>query len=187
MIAVRTKSTGVAGSPFYSSFYFDGDGSGGTAATFISLVKNYWQNLAPYLDDAQTVTVDGNVDVLSSVTPFEIDNVLAAGANVDVHGTGTGDSAPTALSLCIKKLTGIRVGGRQIQGHTYVSGLVKSAIDVTGSPTPAFAAAALGATHNLTLSSGHPEVVVSRTHATLAPVQSYVVLTDFSFLRSRRA
>lgn len=187
MYRVRTSLTGVQGSPWLSTMYFDV--AGGTAQDAADAVGVFW-----------TAMDNSMVSAVQWATEAEVAQVNASNGNlVMVHATtpasGTGASAtevlPIATQALIRWRTGSIVNGREVRGRTFIPGLVEANND-SGSPTSTLvtnysaAAAALIADANSTLVVWHRPTTPGGSDGSKHDVVTGSMWTEFAVLRSRR-
>lgn len=176
--------TGVAGTPWYSNTYHTLVGGSGQGV--VDAVRDFWTNLAPSIDNAITVTVEGDTalvdDVSGAITG--IDSVVAR----TLAGSSVANALPPATQGILHTFTGTFVGGRQLRGKIFIPGLVVTVADSIGAPTAALKTALLtqGALLVANTSGPGPLRVWSRTNGISAVVNSVTTPSKFGVLRSRR-
>lgn len=181
MWRVRTVFTGVQGSPWVNTAYFDQ--STGTPGDAVTAVATFWGVVDGLIDnevdwatqsDVETVDEDtGNVTAVTQVTPQT--------------GTGavSGDALPFATQALIKWRTGLYIGGREVRGRWFIPGLTETACD-NGRLSSAAAATIQGAVNGYVASVGVDPVIWSRVHGVAPNIDTGTVWTEFAVLRSRR-
>lgn len=182
MLRVTIEYSGMAGSPYYSRFYFDGTGqtaaenSAAAVLTFLIAAEGVQSNLLvwsllPEVEEVNSST--GLVTASYSVSP----------------ATGTGNSGneplPTTMQALIRWRTGVYEAGREIRGRTFVPGMVQDANNsgtLTGTVQEALSEYA-----NALVDDVDSELVVySPTHQQFATVTGASCWNNFAVLRSRR-
>jgi hypothetical protein len=181
MWKVTQVATGVAGSPYYLTGYFDG--YGGTA-----------QNAA----DAWRAMLSGGVSTYTAPLIFqpiiEVQQVdptngnLIATSIVSVLGqtfTGAGDPLPPATSLLLRWRTGAYVGGREIRGRTNIPRQAET--DSTlGVPTTTLLATWQARQTALLATANAKHVVWSPKNGVWAQTVGASPWSQWAVLRSRR-
>lgn len=181
---VRTVATGVAGTPWYTNWYFTY--TIGTEQDHIDLAVQFWTDIQANLDNSVTWTVEGDCAIVDDSTGAIVG--VESGTGAAVAGTETASALPPANQALIHWLTGSFIGGRQIRGRTFIPGLCT---DQTGSTGQLVAGArtdysdAAGALITNSSSPG-PLRVFSRRNGTSAVVQTATVPIVVSVMRSRR-
>lgn len=183
MLRVRSILTGVAGTPWYQNHYFVGDDDAAEAQTAVTDVLAYWAGLDGLMDNAITITVEGEVPHLSSSTG-EIDDVFAV-----TGGTQQGDSSglpmPYQTQGLITWSTGLFIGGRRLTGRSYVPGLTVDNLEADGTPSSG-SISGMQAAGEILRDSDAGFVVWSRTHGVASAVLNVVAEDKWAFLASRR-
>lgn len=179
-VRLTVISTGFNGAPAYNTFHGMGDTSG-EAITFAANVKTLWDGLASVLANGTDVdfngevefydVTDGNTLGVQAVTPWHVD------------GTWGTSKAPAGTTLVLRWRTGQYVGGREIRGRSYISGLGDHG-DANGEPTAAIVLDAANAAAAL-VAAGTLQVY-SPTNGIAQEVVSSSCWTRFGLMRSRR-
>lgn len=149
---VRTVFTGVAGTPWYSNMYFDDDGVTPTAAENADAVDDFWEALAPLIDNGVTWTIGPEIPILD-----ETDGTLTSVEAITVEsgsGTAAGDPLPYATQGLGKLSTSDFVAGRRVQGRVFIPGMSEAASDATGKPASTTITSITDALTTLVASSG---------------------------------
>lgn len=178
---IRTIFTGVAGTPWYSNFYFEIGTIGGI--DYIQPVDDFWTTIAPQITNLVDWEVQAEVVTIDDATG----DIIFAEAGTAQTGGGTAVVEPLPYSNQAVLLwnTGEFVGGRQIRGKTFIPGLTQGAND-NGSVITATRTVIQAAATEL-ISDGNGSMrVYSPTNATSAVIQSSNVSTVWGSLRSRR-
>jgi len=185
MKRVVAVGSGVAGSPFYWTFFFDAPTGDADAQAASDWVKDYFfaarahfSSSLTILNEPEVQTVDvatGQVTAAETVTVFPL------------TGTAT-DLLPTQTQGNHRWNTGIFVNGRRLVGRTFLPTPPESDNDTDGTPSTAYAAAWVASA--AAADAAHPlsrHVVWSRTHGVKSPVLGAgAVPNKWAFLRSRR-
>ena len=193
MFHVRSVATGVAGSPYYTNLYFNGDP--GNVNIALGRVRQFWVDLAGVMRTGLVTNVESEVRVIDPASG-DVTNILVGGEQTAVASSGSGAIAPPATQGLIRLQTsGLRLN-RQVQGRIFIPGVTSAAVSAQGTALTAYqttltnAAAALRAT-----TSGVQLVVWSRPRPLIGPVglpgQASPVTgasawQEFAVLRSRR-
>jgi len=181
---IRTVMTGVAGTPWYSNFYFTW--VNGTESDHVDLVSAFWGSLANLIDNGVLLTIEGDTAVINDANG-EITGVEVA-APGSVAGTATDAALPPATQAIGHLLTGTFVGGRQVRGRCFVPGLTIKSNTTAGSLLNTSQSTLQASFDDLIADSGTPGPlrVLSRVHASSYIVDAAVVPVKFAVLRSRR-
>lgn len=181
MWRVQLVGTGVAGSPYYITGYFDvtGGTAAGAAADWFafnnpgasSIRAGLSISLGSEVDQVEPAT--GNVISVEPVSPST------------VLGTNSADPLPPFTQLLRRFRTGTFVNGREIRGRSYFPGLTEPE-STGGRPLAALITAEQGRINTLLGSTNSQLVVYSRKNGVQAPVISGTPWTEWSVLRSRR-
>lgn len=178
---VRVVWTGVAGTPWYSNFYFANNGA--DAQGYIAPVGNFMQGISAAIRGDVTMTVEGQVALIDSANG-EIQG-LGSGSAVAIVGADVEDPLPTSNQVLFNLNTNVFVTGRQLRGKFYMGGLT-TFMSADGVPNPAGTPGLLGAMNELITLSDEQLVVWSKTTGQVAPVVGASIMPQFAVLRSRR-
>lgn len=187
MYRVRTTFTGVQGSPWLNTLYFDE--GGGTAQQAATAAGTFWGAVDTYIFGSVTWTTEPDVTRINAITGI-LEGVTTT---TPVTGTGGGgsDPLPYATQGLIRWRTGVVVGTRELRGKTYVPGMVETGVTnalvtaaaVTGINT---ACAALISDANSKLMIWHrPNPAGSATGVAWDAVTGQMA-SGFAVLRTRR-
>jgi len=138
---------------------------------------------APGIDDALTINISGDLEVVDPFTG-QISSVVSVGG-ANQAGTGTGDALPTLVQGLLQLNTGTYLNGRQLKGHMYLPGMLESNNTVVGQPAAGYRGTVNTALATYIASSADP-AVYSRTHLAASSIQSASMSSQWSYLRSRR-
>lgn len=178
---IRTVFTGVAGTPWYSNIYFQGNGD--TVSGVAGHVRDFWSSIMGYIDDSVTWTVEAEVAIINDANGQIVEMADWAG------GSGVGGSAdvplPRATQALINWNTGVFVSGRQVRGKTFIPGIVQGA-NSQGTLASSVRTTYQNAANELISDGNGTLCVYSPTRHTSALVGSANVPTKFAVLRSRR-
>lgn len=180
MLRIQTVFTGIVGSPYLSTMFFESTGLA-EMVDAQSAVRGFWEDLAGLMQSATTIQVQSDVDVIDPVTG----HITATGsAPVAVLQAGGNAPLPQATQGLVRWRSGVFVNGKEIRGRTFLPSMANDA-QLGGKPSSALkvtadaaAAALLAAPVNL--------VVWSRKNGMSAPVTSGSTWSEFAVLRSRR-
>lgn len=181
MYRVRTVFTGIQGSPWLSTMYFDSLGAG-TAQQAVSAVGTFWGALDNFMGAGVAWATEADVADINSTTgqPEDVTSTTpSTGA-----GSGGADLLPAATQGLIQWRTGVFANGREVRGRTFIPGLMETAS--TGGPSGTFASAAPTAAAALIADANSTLIIWSRANSSFAPVTSGTLWTSFAVLRSRR-
>lgn len=117
---IRTIFTGVAGTPWYSNLYFLDDGSTSIATLAAGWVKDFWDDIAPFMLSSIRYTLEPLVP-----TYDEENGNLVRQTTVSAL-TATGTDSTTALPWATQGLIRLRTTGivnnRAVHGRIFVPG-----------------------------------------------------------------
>jgi hypothetical protein len=180
LLRLRTLWSGIGGTPFLTTLYFDGstqteaDDAVLTAAAFLGNADAVIDNGLSWATEAEVVRMDpatGQPLSLFTTTPATGTGALA------------GNQVPFIAQALIRWRTGVFVGGKEIRGRTFLPGLQGGTADGT-----------LSAANITTLSGAAAGLVAgvavfgvwSKTHGQFQPAISSSVWNQFASLRTRR-
>lgn len=181
-LRVRSVHTGVAGSPYYSAFYFSGTGAAQGAIAH-ERVHGFWTALGGVITTAMTTTTQGDVEEIDEATG-QVIAVYPVTPSGRVGGA-TGDLLPFATQGLIQLRTGTFINGRELRGRIFIPGAVEGA-QTTGQPAGAYRTTLQTAADGLVGTTGPQLLIYSRTHRTSSTVKAATAWTQWAVLRSRR-
>lgn len=178
---VQTVFTGVAGSPYYSTFHFSA--GFGTAANAVAAAGGFWSVVDGFMADDLDWDIPGEVEVINDETGLivNVENATPQSGS----GALTSQPLPPATQGLIRWRTGSFVGGREIRGKTFVPGLTVTHSD-EGQPNTALITGLENAATALVGSPTAQLVIYSRKNGTSAEAVSSSAWGQFAVLRSRR-
>lgn len=181
MIRVRATWAGIGGTPFLSTFYFDGS-SQEAADDAASAVSTFLGAVDAQIDSGLTWSLVREVPVINASTGQPSSLYVVAAAT----GTGavSGNQVPFASQAIVRWRTGVFVNGREIRGRTFLPGLQGGSAD--GVLSSAQISAIDTAASALIADSNSELQVWSREHGQAADVISGTAWNQFGVLRSRR-
>lgn len=141
MLRVRTTLAGFVGGPGLHTAYFVCDTEDVAAATRCrEHVRDLFTNAyAAALSNSITWLVQTDVDEITSADGHTI-NTFSVPAVLSGNGTGGASVAPPAVAMLVRLNTGTWVGGRRLQGRTFISPLGPSVPEVDGTVVNTFLA-----------------------------------------------
>nr|CRY97365.1 hypothetical protein [uncultured prokaryote] len=184
MFRVRTIFTGVAGSPYYNSLYFEG-GVNPPPSDLVDAVGTFWEAACIKSLTAMVGQVQSEVQQLD-VTTGDIVAVFNQPA-YDFNGAGGGAGKPPATQGLLRLRTGSYVNGRQVAGRVFVPGLTDGAGGPTWDLTVRNAVEFAG--EDLMAYSDTEDAkwsVYSPTHGLTRPITAVSAWNEFAVQRSRR-
>lgn len=184
MLRTRVLWTGVAGTPWYSNFFWAGDSS--ALATAAASATNAWCNyMKGIVVNEITFEVEDEVVAINPVTG-EMFDIFPVEGNI-YTGTDTGEPLPFQVQALTTLGTAAIEGGRRIKGRCFLGGLSEGG-NTTGIGPSAESATIIETGFETTLGgAGAVHVVWSRKNGTNVPITSYNTSTVWSSLRTRRA
>ena len=184
MLRVVSVGTGVAGSPFFMTHFFDPGDVGQDAQECSDWVKDFqfaarahFGSSLVWANEPEVVTIDqasGDITSSETVTTFP------------VGGTAS-DLLPLVTQGLITWRTGSFIAGRQVIGHTFLPTAPESDNDVDGTPSSGYATAWLGSV--TAADAAHPDVthcIYSRKNGIAKTRTSFAMQNSWSYLRTRR-
>jgi hypothetical protein len=193
IMRVRFTLSSLEGLPGLHTTYWNGASSTpvqADATDVAARVRAFWNSLAGQMANALVIAPVAGVDILDQTTGALVGG-LNSGSLASVTGSGTG-SLPSATMLLLKYGTGVIVGGRRLQGRSFI-GPVSTAVNTGGNPTAASATALVTAAAFLTSGATASQLVVwhrpsvaAPAGGSVAPVTIFGTAIEFAVLRSRR-
>jgi len=193
IMRVRFTLTNLEGLPGLHTTYWTGASSTPVQAdaTDVSTrVRAFWNSLAGTMANAVVIAPVAGIDVLDEVTGLLVGGLTSASL-ASVTGSGTG-SLPSATMLLLKYSTSVIVGGRRLQGRSFI-GPVSTTVNTGGNPTAGSATALATAAALLTSGATASALVVWHRPSgeppaggSTAPVTAFATANEFAVLRSRR-
>lgn len=182
MLRVRVAYSGIGGTPYLSTFYFNGTGSTQATdahtgvTTFQNALDAVQDNGLTWRSDPQVVEMDPTTG--AATASYSVTSATAVGALAV-------ESLPFASQGLIRLRTGVYASGREIRGRLFVPGLTENANNdgavVAATQTAVNAAAAA------LIADGTSEWVVwSRSNGTTEAITSATMWDQFATLRTRR-
>jgi len=178
---VTQVATGVAGSPYYITGYFDAAfGTAQQAAdawrAFLAPASTGYRTGLAFSAMTEVGLVDPVTGNLTGLTP-----VTLAGMSM-IGGT---DPLPAATSLLIRWRTGQYAGGKEVRGRTNIPGMLES-LSTSGLPDAALTSAWQTRANALLASANARHVVWSKKNAGACVTSSASPWAQWAILRSRR-
>lgn len=181
MLRIRTVTTGVAGAPFYTNLYF---GTAlGTAAQAHAAVTAFWTSMRDFISSSLTMRVEGEIAIIDSDTGEQTGSASVTGTTVT--GAQATNNLPPATQGLIRWRTGNFVGGRRLQGRTFIPG-VTVALSSNGEPSGDYIAKMQDSANALIAAASVDLLIFSKTKFVAQPVLSASPWSRFAVLRSRR-
>lgn len=182
MLRVQTVVTGVAGSPYYLTGYFDADGA------IPDSVIDRWHDFV--IGDeafplAGTITrTDGELPIVNPQTGQIVGQVTGTGRTT--VGTRNYDLAPLQTQLLVRWRTGEYIGGREIRGRTSIPLVGEASVSANGNVSQETIGSINLQAANLLSGIGGDFVVWSKKNGVWYAATSASCWEKFSVLRSRR-
>lgn len=146
MYRVRTILTGVAGSPWYSNFYFDPSAEFGEAG-LTTAVHDYWASLKGGIHTGISIQVQPDIAVIDPELG-EITDYVSSPVAV-VSGTDSTRPLPYQTQVLTRFNTGGVVAGRRVIGHTFTPGVCEYSLGADGQFTTTWVAELQNAANTL--------------------------------------
>ena len=181
MYRVRTIFTGVTGSPWVNTAYFNE--SGGSPEQAAAAVGQFWNTVDALIESSVGWSTSADVETVNAATG-EVTDVTSTTISA---GTGAGGATglPTAAQGLIRWRTGHYVGGREVRGRWFIPGL-GAASNSDGLLLAASRTLINDAGVALINDANSSLAVWSRAHGLDQVVTSASVWTQFAVMRSRR-
>ena len=180
---IRTIATGVAGSPWYTNFYFRSVPGSDTPQNWADAVIDYWNVLDGLTSNGVTFAVQPDVAVIDEATGQQTSAYQVTGANiVSIGGT---EPLPAATQGLVRWETQTFVSGRRLRGRSFMPWVPES-FSSNGVPDTSYRNVLDGAAEALIADADSELRIYSPTGATSGLVTSASVWTKWAVLRSRR-
>lgn len=122
ILQVRTEFTGVQGTPYLNTLYFDA--AGGTPQQAVDAVGTYWGDVDAQMTNEISWATDSEVEEINEAT----------GTIVDIHGTTpasgggalTDDILPPSSQALVAWTTSTFIGGRRLRGRSFIPGVTEA-------------------------------------------------------------
>lgn len=193
LLRIQTLLTGLVGGPGLSTFHFLASAGSGQEAQ--NAVDAFWASIDGWISSTITATPMNEVVAFEDTTGEAVSFTPSNG--IGNTGDAVGTPLPPATQGMIKWPTGAVVGGRRLQGRTFIPGPTEDHSEGSGVPNAAYVAALATAGDALLNGVNSTPVVWSRpkidpeTGAVIRP-GSYAEITDavgwtkWAVLRGRR-
>jgi hypothetical protein len=178
---IRTVMTGVAGSPYLNTLFFQE--ATGTAQQAVTAVATFWGAVDAQMHQDVIWDIEQDVEVIDDTTG-QIQSVVTTTGGSG-NGALTDDLLPPATQALIRWRTGVFVGGREIRGKTYIPALTEVS-SVAGQVASSAQTAFQNAANTLVGTANANLAVWSRKNGVSEDVTSGSVWNQFAVLRSRR-
>lgn len=120
---VQTVFTGVAGTPWYSNIYWNGEDDRDVQSIY-SVTRAFWAGVRGIITNAVTITVD------PQILSYDVESGEAVGADTAepaaITGGGSATALPYANQALVQASTSAYKYGRNVQGRIYVPGLLQT-------------------------------------------------------------
>lgn len=178
---IRTVFTGVAGTPYLSTMFFQE--ATGTAQQAATAVSTFWGAVDAYMHQDVLWDIEQDVEVIDD-TNGQIQSVVTTTGGTG-NGALTDDLLPPATQGLIRWRTGVFVGGREIRGKTFVPAMTESSSNA-GQIAGVVQTGLQNAANTLVGTANANLAVWSRKNGVSEDVVSGSVWNQFAVLRSRR-
>jgi len=181
MWRVTQVATGVAGSPYYLTHYFDK--LTGTAQQAADAWRNF---LSAGVSTYTAPMIFNPITEVGEVDPTTGDLVgLSVVSVAGITFTGAGDPLPPATSFLIRWRTGIYLNGKEVRGRTNIPRLAETD-NTLGVPNAALITAWQTRLNTLLTAATPSPVVYSPKNGLFAYVTAASPSNSWAVLRSRR-
>lgn len=182
MLRVRVGFSGIGGTPYLSTYYFNGTGQ--TAAndavaaigTFMGVVDNHQDTALTWRTDPQVV----EINVLNGQATSSYATTV-----VTSSGLINADNLPFVSQGLLQLRTGTYYNGREVRGRIFIPGLTDGA-NTNGTLATSVASPINGAAAALIANGATEWVVYSRANRVIQPVIAASCWDQFATLRTRR-
>jgi hypothetical protein len=178
---VRTVFTGVQGSPWLNTLFFEE--TAGTAQQAADAAGAFWGAV----DSRMATTVSWSTEAEVAIVNEATNQITSLTTTTPVTGTGAGGATqlPIETQGLVRLRTGTFVGGREVRGRFFIPGLTENDND-SGIPNAGITAVVNPAATTLTGGVNHVLMVFSRVHLVAHNVTSAAMWTSWAGLKSRR-
>jgi hypothetical protein len=175
--------SGLGGSPYFSSFFFDGAVDTTTVQTEADKLHDLLHALEGGMVNDLTWSTSGTA---TNFNPATGSPTSTTGFTPDSGvGEDTGDGLPRATQGLAQLRTGTFVNGREIRGRMFIPGPAEANNDSDGTPSSAYISGAAASFQDL-IDWGVNWSVWSRTAGDLYEITSVGIWPEWAVLRSRR-
>lgn len=178
---VRTAINNLAGGSELSTMFFDA--TTGTPQDAANAVHAFWTDLVNVILNTATMVVDPTVYTLDVATGQPTSTHGTTVANV--IGNKSSEVLPTATQGLLRWHTGVFLGGRELQGRTFIPAPTE-ADSLNGVPSSTYTGILNTAGINLTSAGPITFGVYSREHRQFRQATSASPWGQWALLRSRR-
>lgn len=182
MLRVRVLWSGVGGTPYLSTHYFEGT-TQTEANDAVTAIGAFWGGVDAWCDSSNSWATESEVLNLDAATGQPLGTFVTAVQS----GTGAlaGSNLPFASQGLIRWRTGEFINGKEVRGRTFIPALNSTNI-LEGQPTAALVTAINGFCTTLLASATSDLVVWSRAHGVAHTTTSGTMWNQFAVLRTRR-
>lgn len=181
---IQAVWSGVAGAPFYTTFYFTSDGLTAGAEAAQADVSTFLNANEPLVTQSLRWDLPPVVEEINDATG---DLVGAYSVPADFgFGTNTAEGLPPSTCGLIKWSTGVVVAGRFLKGRTYFPLPGENMNDASGNPSTVYINGLRIPAQALIDSPNSQLRIWSRTHGTSSPATVASVWSKWASLRSHR-
>jgi hypothetical protein len=182
MWRVETVTTGLDGSPFLSTHWFNS--TIGNVDDCVQSVVDLWTDLSGVIINDLSMAVQSTVYVVDETTG-EITGTEISGAADIVVGTDASTPLAAATQGLLRLHTGDYVGGRELRGRMFVPGPSITAL-TNGGPSVSYQNSLNTAIATFIGNSSTVPIIWSRVNGTSRGIVTGNAWTEFAVLRSRR-
>lgn len=180
MLRFTIVTANFPGGPGYNVFHTQGDDLSGAQAR-ISAFQDWMSEIASITQNSTTIVLDPVVNLVDPVTGDVLGSTVTTGAQTT--GSWGSSHAPAGVCMLARWRTGEYVGGREVRGRTFISGIGDEAAP-NGAPAGTFVTAVQEAQDAL-LAAGDL-VIWSPTRGVAPLVSGGSPWNKFALMRSRR-
>lgn len=179
---VDTVTSGLGGTPYFSSHYFDS--VAGTAAQAHAAVVAFWLNCQTSISSAYTMVIQGQVTILDSTTGAV--TTVAIVPQQSVPGSAAaGTPLPASNQALMQLRTGVYAGGRELRGRLFIMGGIVAG-STAGRPSTATITSLTNAGTTLAATVNADWVVYGKVRRDFSRVTGVTIWSEYAILRSRR-
>lgn len=182
MYRYRVTHTGIAGTPYLTTFYFRMASTNSAAAA--AAVETFFNSTSGRRASGLISQGDNVMDILSPVTGSLIG--YAAVASWASSATGTGNRAAHATQGLLRLATNSVVGGRRIEGKMFLPAVRTGDMVASGLPSANYVNDYNDAAATLVSNPDVTWTIWSRRNGTQEDVEEGRTWGNFAVLRSRR-
>jgi hypothetical protein len=180
LLRIRTITSGIPGSPFLTTHYFDSLFSNANSAA--DAVQLFWEGLVDVISVECSMDVELDVATIDPTTGAITD--MEPGAAHHISGGANGELASAATQGLMRLNTGVVAGGRVLKGRLFIPGVTEGS--GAAAPFSTYQTVVEDAGTAVIDDEDSQWVVWSKVNGVYAAVQAATCWNQYAVLRSRR-